>query len=83
MASAETLLWPFLGFVASAALISWWQAHVAKRELEAGKSPGDQDGPRFKDRQDEIARFSRSRERRAAIFAALGLAAFVYLTLVN
>ena len=83
MAGAATFLWPFLGFLTVAALVSWWQAHVARRELEAGKSQRDRDGTRFKDRQEEIERFSRSRERRAAILAALGLAVFVLLTLVD
>ena len=83
MAGAKTLLWPFLGFLTVAALISWWQAHVAKRGLDKGKSQPGRDGPGFKERQEEIARFSRSRERRAAIFAAVGLAAFIYLTLVD
>jgi hypothetical protein len=83
MAGAATFLWPFLGFLAAAAVISWWQAHVAKSELKTGKSQRGHDGPRFKERQEEIARFSRSRERRAAIFAVLGLAALVLLTLVD
>lgn len=83
MPGAETLLWPFLGFLTVAALVSWWQAHVAKRELEAGKSRGGNDCPRFKERQEEIAGFSRSRQRRAAFFAGLALLAIVFLTMID
>ena len=83
MTGVATLLWPFLGFLTVAALMSWWQAHVARRELETGKSQRDQDGARFRDRQDEIARFNRAKRRRAAIFAALGLAVLVLLTVVD
>jgi hypothetical protein len=78
MAGAATLLWPFVGFLTIVALATWWQARAAKRELE--QSPGAHDDPAaFAERQDEIGRFKRSRELRAAIFAALALAALLYL----
>jgi hypothetical protein len=83
MAGVETLLWPFLGFLTVAALVSWWQAAAAKRDVQAGESPHDHDGVRFKERQDEIARFTYSRVRRAVIFTALGLAVVVYLARVD
>jgi hypothetical protein len=80
VAGAETVLWPFLGFLTVAALVSWWQAHVARRELEAGKSRRGND---WKERQEEIAGFRRSRQRRAVVFAGFGLLAIVYLTMVG
>ncbi len=80
MAGAATLLWPFVGFLTIAALASWWQARAAKLELE--QSAGAHDNPAaFSERQDEIRRFKKSRELRAAIFAALALSALLYLRL--
>ena len=78
MTAAETFLWPFLGFLIIAALASWWQARSAKHELNEGDRHG-RGRAGFKERQEEIAGFQRSRERRAAAFAALALTALLYL----
>ena len=83
MADTAALLWPLLGFLSVAALASWWQAHTAKRELRDHGRQSSHDEAVFNERQDEIDRFKRSRERRAAVFAVLGLAIGLYLTLIT
>lgn len=79
MAGAATLLWPFVGFLMVAALASWWQARAAKRELQQSGGGSTDHPAAFSERQEEIRRFKKSREHRAAIFAVLALAALLYL----
>jgi hypothetical protein len=71
-----------VGFVTVAALASLWQAHTAKLEIEATEEDLVRNEKALKEKQEEIRRFKRARERRAAVLAALGLAALIYLQLV-
>jgi len=81
MIDTGAFIWPLLGFLSVAASASWWQAHSAGREIEAMERRFIRDRTSL-EKQDEVRRFKRSRERRAVVLGALGLAVIVYVRLI-